>query len=207
MSKTIVLDFDDFSVLNNRWDLLLRLKESYPNLKLSMFTIPYDYVYENDVSARIMRKESVKELKKHLDWVELIPHGLTHMPREFEKCGYDLMKMTLKAIDEAFKRDDLPYVKGFKPPYWLWNAEVVRALDDEGWWSAVNLYAEDNLFTKKFYKYSHSIDSPYWESTNEVLKLHGHITPDNKNGIERCFVNLFNMPVGSEFKFASEMLE
>ena len=201
----ICLDFDDFSVLNNRLDLLLRLKETYPKLKVSLFTIPYDYAFESKVAGRILRKRTLKAIKKELDWLELIPHGLVHMPREFEKADRKTMEMVLPAIDEAFKRDDLPYVKGFKAPFWLWNQDVIDVLDEEGWWGAVDP-KQKMLKTKKYYEYSHGIDEPYMESTNKVLKLHGHITP-TKNGIEKCFVNLFKMPADAEFKFASEMVE
>jgi len=204
--KTIVLDFDDWSVLNNRLDLLLRLKESYPNLKVSLFTIPHDTAYEADVSGRLMREETLKAIKRQLHWLEIIPHGLIHMPKEFEKCDYDTMKLTIRAIDEQFKKDGIPYVKGFKAPFWLWNAEVVRALDDEGWWGAVDP-KQNMLKTKRYYSYSHGIDEWFSKSTLDVLKLHGHITNGSKNSIEKCFVNLFHIPADAEFKFASELLD
>ena len=205
--KQIVLDFDDFSVLNNRLDLLMQLKASYPTLKVSMFTIPCDIAYEQDVSARIMRVKTLEAVKKQLDWIEIIPHGLIHMPREFEKCDYDTMKICMKAIDEAFKKDGLPYVKGFKAPYWLWNKEVVRALDDEGWWGAVDRNNLKMEMPKRFFVYNYTIDEPFFLAKNvDLMKLHGHITPE-KNNIERCFVNLFRMPNDVEFKFASECVE
>lgn len=201
------LDFDDFSVLNNRLDLLLRLKESYPNLKVSLFTIPYDLPFETDVSAKLLRDKTLKELKKHLDWLELIPHGIIHMPKEFEQCTYDTMKNYIfDAIDEAFRKDGLPYVKGFKAPYWLWNKHVVKALDEEGWWGAIDRN-QDMISTKRFYKYTHSIAEPFFKAKEQtVMKLHGHITPED-NGIERCFFNLFKMDTDAEFKFASELVE
>ena len=203
----VCLDFDDWSVLNNRLDLLLKLKESYPHLKVSMFTIPCDIAYEQDVSARILREKTLKEVKKHLNWIEVIPHGLIHMPREFEKCDYETMKLSMKAIDEAFKKDGIPYVKGFKAPFWLWNPEVVRALDDEGWWGAVDRQQVHMVCTKKYFVYNYKIDEPFFLAKNiPILKLHGHITPE-KNNIERCFVNLFRMPQDAEFVFASECLE
>lgn len=207
--KTISLDFDDFSILNNRLDLLLRLKESYPKLKVSLFTIPFDPTYENEVSGKIMRKKTLKAIKEQLDWIELIPHGLIHLPREFEKCDYKTMReLVIPAIDEAFKKDDLPYVKGFKPPYWLWNKDVIRALDDEGWWGAIDKrHEQDDPTTKKVFAYTHGIDEMFAKSRLETWKLHGHITPDNKNWIEKCFVNLFTMPTDAEFKFASELVE
>jgi hypothetical protein len=201
-------DFDDFSVLNNRLDLLLRLRESYPNIKISLFTIPLDIVYERDVTAKLLREKTLEKIKENLDWLELIPHGLLHMPREFEKCTYDTMKNYIfPAIKEAFDKDGLPYVKGFKAPYWLWNADVVKALDEEGWWGAIDP-KQEMIKTKRFYKYSHSIDEPFSKAVGvDVIKLHGHITNASSNGIERCLFNLFKMNPKAEFKFASEMLE
>jgi len=207
--KTICLDFDDFSVLNNRMDLLLRLRESYPKLKVSLFTIPCDYVYEGDLNASLLRKDTLAMIKENLDWIELIPHGLLHTPREFEKCTYETMKLSMEAIDEQFKKDGLPYVKGFKAPYWLWNEDVVRALNDSGWWGAIDrkgmLYGK--AVPDRYYRYTHGIDEWFSESNLHVLKLHGHITNASENGIERCFTNLFRMPTDAEFNFASELLE
>jgi hypothetical protein len=203
----VCLEFDDFSVLNNRLDLLLKLKESYPKMKITMFTIPCDVAYEQDVSARIMREKTLALVKKQLDWLEIVPHGLVHMPREFEKCDYDTMKLSMKAIDEAFSKDGIPYVKGFKAPFWLWNNDVVRALNDEGWWGAVDRQQQWMPCTKRYYVYNYKIDEPYFLAKGvDILKLHGHITPAD-NGIERCFVNLFKIPTDAKFVFASECLE
>jgi hypothetical protein len=203
-----VLDFDDFSVLNNRLDLLLRLKEAYPKLKVSLFTIPYDAAYEFDVSAKIMRDKTLEEIHKHLDWMEIIPHGLTHFAREFEKCDYATMKEVMKAIDVQFKKDGLPYQKGFKAPYWLWNKDVVKCLDDEGWWGAIDMINNKEPIPKRYYRFNHSIDSPFSKSRGfDLMKLHGHITGNSKNSIDRCFTNLFKMDTDAEFKFASECLE
>ncbi len=205
--KTIALDFDDFSVLNNRLDLLLLLKESYPKLKVTLFTIPYDYQHEQDVAGRIMREKTLEAIKKQLDWLEIVPHGLVHMPREFERCDYETMrKKVIPSIDECFKKDGLPYVKGFKPPYWLWNGEVIRALNDEGWWGAVDRIRVNEPKTKKYYVYSHKISEPFPESTLDVWKLHGHISPPEVNNLERCLSLLFKMPADADFKFASELL-
>ena len=207
--KQICLDFDDWSVLNNRMDLLLRLRESYPKLKVSLFTIPCDYVYEGHLNASLLRKDTLAMIKKNLDWIEIIPHGLLHTNKEFEKCTYETMiENVLPAIDETFKKDGLPYVKGFKAPYWLWNKEVVMALNDSGWWGAIDRKgAYGDMVPERYYRYTHGIDEWFSESNLPVLKLHGHITGASNNGIERCFANLFRMPTDAEFKFASELLE
>lgn len=202
----IVLDFDDFSVLGNRFDLLLRLKEHYPNLKLSLFTIPYDYIRETSKES-IIRDKFLATLHDNLDWMELIPHGLMHIPREFENCDKETMQMTLKAIDEVFKKDGLPYVKGFKAPYWLWNEEVVSVLDENGWWGAVDRNQPKMVHPKRFYRYSHSIDETFWDDEVEVLKLHGHMFEPDANNLEDNFLNLMKMPHDAQFVFASELVE
>ena len=110
--KTISLDLDDFSILNNRMDLLMQLKESYPKLKVSLFTIPYDFAYETLPEGQILRDKTLAMIKTQLDWIELIPHGLVHFPKEFEKCDYKTMKLKVfPAIEEAFKKDGLSGLK------------------------------------------------------------------------------------------------
>ncbi len=199
---------DDWSVLNNRLDLLLTLREAYPKLKVTLFAIPYDYTYEQDVAGRIMREKTLAAIKEHLDWMEIVPHGLIHLPREFEKCDYETMKKyVLPSIEEMFKKDGLPYVKGFKAPYWLWNEEVVKVLDEEGWWGAVDRESLSLVKPKKFYVYTHKIDEPFSTSTLDLWKLHGHISPPERNNLERCLANLYKMPADAEFKFASELVE
>jgi predicted deacetylase len=172
-----------------------------------MFTIPCDFVFEGNREANLMRKETLALVKKQLDWIELIPHGLLHTKDEFKNCDYKtMMDYVFPAIDETFKKDGLPYVKGFKAPYWLWNKDVVKALNDKGWWGAIDRKGW-MLRPKKVYVYTHSIDEWFSESNLPVIKLHGHITGMMDNGIEKCFTNLFRMPPDAEFKFASEMVE
>jgi len=197
----ISLDIDDGSLLRNRYDLLLQLKEHYPELKVSLFYIPYDYEAEM-TQLSLQRKNKLKLLKENLDWIELIPHGLMHIPNEFEKADRKAMELSLQAIDEAFKKDDLPYVKGFKPPFWLWNQEVVDVLDENGWWGAVDKNNPKMIKTKKYYEYTHSIYKPIPESGD--ISLHSHMTPPSLNDIGSCFVNLMKIPHNQEWCFASE---
>lgn len=201
----ISLDFDDFSVLRSRMDLFERLKEHYPNLKVSMFTIPFDYEYETS-NLRIMRSQTLERIKKNLDWIQIIPHGLSHIPREFEKADRKTMEMSLQAIDEAFNKDGLPYEKGFKAPYWLWNQDVVDVLNENGWWGATDPNQPSMLKTKRYFEYSHSIDTPFWQSKNDIWKLHGHMTPPSSNNIEDCFLNLMKIPHDAEFHFVTDFI-
>lgn len=202
----VVLDFDDFSVLRSRPDLLRLLKDHYPKLKISMFTIPFDYEYEMS-DLRLMRDSALKFIHNNLDWIQIIPHGLSHIPREFENCDKETMRMTLKAIDEAFKKDGLPYVKGFKAPYWLWNKDVCEVLDENGWFGAIDPNQPSMAKTKVFYEYEYSIDTPFWESKDKILKLHGHMTLPSKNNLEDCLLNLFKLPNDAEFEYVTDHLK
>lgn len=203
----VSLDIDDPSVLHSGLDYWLKLKEHYPDFKVSLFWIPFDP--HTEVSQlRLMRDEKIKELKDNLDWIQLIPHGLNHIPREFEKCDYHTMKdLVLPAIRECFDRDGLPFEKGFKAPYWLWNEEVIRALDDAGWWSATDRNDPKMLKTKRNYTYTHSIDEPFWLSTNDTLNLHGHLDGVSSNDMEKCFLNLLKLPTDVEWRFVTDFIE
>ena len=202
----VVLDIDDFSVLRSRMDLLLQIKEHYPGFKVSMFAIPVDYEYETS-QLRLQRDKALQSIHDNLDWIQIIPHGLTHMPREFENADRQTMQMALAAIDEAFKHDNLPYVGGFKAPYWLWNQDVVDVLDDLGWWGAQDRNQPGNIRTKRFYEYTHSIDEPFWNERTDLLKLHGHISLPSANNLEDCLLNIFKLPSDTEFCFVTDFIE
>jgi len=205
--KTVSLDLDDFSVLNNRMDLLLEIKDHYPDFKVSLFTIPFDYRVETNPQAITLRDKSLKLIKENLDWMEIIPHGLTHMQEEMKNCDYYTFRdLVLPSIGEAFKKDGLPFVKGFKAPYWLWNEDVIRSLDEAKWWGASDRNQPDMLRTKLNYTYTHSLDEPFYESTNEVLNLHGHIDGTSSNDLENCLLSVLKLR-DVEWKFASEFVK
>ncbi len=205
--KHVALSVDDFSVLNNRMDLLLKIKEHYPNFKISLFTIPYDAKLEMNESNKLFREKALKLIKENLDWMQLIPHGLTHMQREMETVDYyGFRDLVLPAIDEAFKKDGLPYEKGFKAPYWLWNKGVIRALNESGWWGATDRNQPDMDKADKNYVYSHSLEESFWESTLDTLKLHGHVDGVSANDLEFCFLNIFKLPVDTEWHFVTDYI-
>lgn len=205
--KTYSLDLDDASVLNTRLDLLKDIKEHYPNFKVSLFWIPLDPKYEM-TTQRMYRDKQLAQLKENLDWIELIPHGLTHREREFEHCDYYTFRdAVIPAIEEQMGKDGLPYKKGFKAPYWLWNKDVVRALDEKEWFGATDKNQKEMLQTKKNYIYTHSLEEAFWQSTNETINLHGHVDGVSRNDLERCFLNIFKIPEDAEWKFASEFVK
>jgi len=206
MNKKVCLDIDDGSVLRTRYDLLDKLKEHFPKLKVTLFWIPWDFEYETS-KFRIQREELLERIKANLDWIQLVPHGLMHIEKEFLNVDRQLMKDSLKAIDEAMKKDGLPYEKGFKAPYWLWNQSVVDVLDEKGWWGATDRNQPQMLKTKKNYIYTHSIEEPFYLSNSDELALHAHMRAPSINNIEDQFLNLIKMDPEYEFVYASEFVK
>lgn len=189
-------------------DLLQKIKEHYPDFKVSLFAIPVHADLEVGFQHRLLRSESLEKIKANLDWLQLIPHGITHLPREFEKVSYyEMRDLMLPAIDEAFRRDGLPYEKGFCAPYWLWNEGVVKALDEAGWFGAIDRNQPAMLKTRRSYTYSHSLEEPFWLSTNETIKLHGHIDGRSLNDLEGCFLNLFKLPSDVQWKYITDFID
>lgn len=206
---TISLDLHDFSILRNRFDLLLTLKEHYPEMKVSLFTIPYDYAYEM-AELRVIKDDALNKILVNKDWLEFIPHGITHMPEEFVKADSEVMESYIENIIPEMVKSGLPedrIVKGFCAPQWLWNPEVVSALNKHGWWGAVDRNQPQMARPNKYYVYTHSINEPFWLSKQKLIKLHGHISLPSENNLEENLLKLLKMPQKANWKFASELTE
>lgn len=196
------LDLHDFSVVHNRLLWLLTLKKQFPDFKVSLFTVPKDK--PEDWGPYTIRNEYLDELKKNLDWIQIIPHGLSHERTEFSKKSVEGFKQSMKDIEQAFNADGLPYEKGFCAPHWRWSKGVVEALNENGWWGAVDRRQPEMLKPDKFYQYEYCLDEewPY----DKDLKLHGHIfgTP---NDLGKNFDKLMALPSDTEWCFVTDFLE
>jgi hypothetical protein len=194
----------DFSVVNNRLLWLLTLKDYFPELKVSLFTIPVDE--KRGWGPYLIRGEFLKELKKNLDWIQLIPHGLTHEGHEVVKIDHAHFKHeTVPAIERAFREDGLPFERGFCAPHWRWTEDIVKALDDLEWWGAIDRNMKMPR-PARFYQYNYLLNEPFWESDLDLLKLHGHIY-GTKNDVGKCFDNLLKLPADVEWCFVTDVLE
>jgi hypothetical protein len=200
------LDLHDATISNNGIYLLKQIKEHYPKFKVSLFFVPVDKISETIAQARMQKAANIQLIKDNLDWIELLPHGLMHIPREFENCDRHTMKMVFQSIDEAFTSYGLPYKKIFCAPYWLWNQDVVDVLDENGWAGASDRNQPNMLKTKKNYTYDYSISEPFEKADDEIIKLHGHIDGESENDLERCFLKLFQCNRKADWKFVSELL-
>lgn len=199
----VSLDLHDWSVLNNRLDLLWRLREHYPDFRVSLFAVPDDIKHKSG-----SRHEALIRIKECLDWIQIIPHGFRHNSAEARKWDYEqFMDEIIPGVKEAFDRDGLPFEKGFCAPHWTWSDDVVRALDALGWWGAISPKREDLPSTKKFYIYTHSLDEPFLQSNRDVIKLHGHIHPLCKDDLEKNFDNLLKLPKDISWHFVTDFIE
>lgn len=194
----VILDLHDFSVVNNRLGVLYSLKNYFNDFKISLFTVPVDTIA--DWGAYLLREEYLKEIKKNLDWIEIIPHGFYHNGRECRNWDYYLTKRALDRVEKIFKDEGLPYAKGFCAPHWVWNEAVVKALDDRGWFGAVYKH-ESYPYPKKFYAFNYRIDEDF--PLDRDIKLHGHVY-GTKNDVDKCLGNILRLPKDTKFHFVSE---
>lgn len=197
----VCLDLHDFSVIYPRIDLLMELKRLFPRFKVSLFTIPFD---ESSDWGPALIKEDFLEILRSWDWVEFIPHGVRHEGSEMLGRNYRRFRyVDLPFIREYFDRNKLRYVEGFCAPHWRWNDSVVKVLDDEGWWGAVD--RDKNMpCPKRYYRYNCLLNEEF--PSVDVLKLHGHLH-GTKNDLGRCFGNLLRLPESTEWLLATELLE
>lgn len=204
--KTVVLDIDDWSLEVNGFEYLFKLKALYPKLKVSLFTIPFDYEHYKSMFD-YQRDEVLKTLKENSDWIEIIPHGLTHKQSEFLHANYNAVKVALHAVDEIFKKQGIKYVKGFKAPFWEYSQGVIDVLDEMGWFMAIDRNHPHHGKTKKYYEYTHGIEEEFWRYKDmPVWRLHGHMTPPSANNLDACMVNLSHIPEDATFDFVSNHL-
>ncbi len=195
----MTLDLHDFSIVNNRLDLLKALKDYFDDFRVSLFTVPVDE--SRDWGAYQSRKELVKEIRE-IEWIQLIPHGYMHLGSEMRNADYRFFKeITLPGIKEAFERDGLKYEKGFCAPHWRWSDGVVKALDEEGWWGAVDPRQPGMLKTKRYYVYDNAIDD-----IKSGTKLHGHVY-GTRNDLGLCMKNLLKLPKDTKWEFITDYIQ
>jgi len=192
----VSLDLHDWSVVNNRLDLLYKLKEHFDDFRISLFTVPLDE--KQDWGAYLIRDQLLAEVKKNLSWMQIIPHGFSHHGRE------ELIRTDFYMIEETLDRDGLPFERGYCAPHWAWDGIMVDTLNNMGWWGAIH---PDKVMARpdKFYRFSHSIDEPFWETTGD-LKLHGHVY-GTRNDLGLCMDNLLKLPKDTDWHYVTDFLE
>jgi len=129
-----VVDFDDFSILNNRLGRLDTLKHQIPELKVTLFTVPFpanDREFPGRTPTALEAETWLRWVKSTRPWVELALHGWHHSALE---CVEWTRQQTVNALIWA-EQSGL-FVKGFKAPYWTTSYGLYAGLMERGWWIA-----------------------------------------------------------------------
>jgi len=170
-----IVDFDDFQQNSNGLHLLYQIKAETPEFKATLFTIP------------ALCSENFLNLVRKLDWLDLCPHGWTHMTStECKEWSYEESKQYLGKI-KPYK-----FSRVFKAPGWQISDGMYRALLEEGYTVADQAY--NNERRPKGLK-AYLLDSPD--------KHHYHIKNVCGNGLKECFNEILNLK--GEFKFIKEL--
>lgn len=124
----IAITTDDLCPSNIKmWDIFDQLKEKFPHLKVTAFTIPrFKNLDSEDISLQGFYQLFKNWFYKRKDWVEIGLHGLTHgHPPEFlrhEEYQKNHIKQSLNKL-ESF----LPHHIGLRPPGFKYNEFTIRA--------------------------------------------------------------------------------
>lgn len=200
--KTISLEMDDFQPRNHRFDILDKLRERYPDFKITMYTIPWDIRYETEKGGLPIDREEFKSwvnVVRHAvedGWMEIAIHGLTHAPREFENMTARLAGAKIMFAEEMFKKAKIPFVKIFKAPQWLLSDEAKNQIIGMGY-----KVVEDGY-------YNWNVRDEFPVELDNIIG-HGHIQNGDgcNNGIEESLIRLVQVPKDYKWQFVSEAIK
>jgi hypothetical protein len=191
----ITLTLHDFSKYNTRFDLLDRLKDLYPNFKVTMFTIPDDFKHKDNINE-------LNGIRQRLEWIQIVPHGLKHNSSEAKRWTYEQFRyVVIPEIDKIFKREGLPYQRGFVSPHWDTCKDVAQVLTDLDWFQAISPKRKDQPHAKRFYIHDYTINEDF--PLDRDLKLQGHLNSTSPDNLELCFNNLTRLPKETQWCFVS----
>jgi len=193
-------DFDDFGPLNHRFDLLDELRLRYPKFKVTMFTIPWDIRLNPADKGTPITLEKFKpwvdEVRQGVKagWLDICLHGLTHLPAEFNKFGYDEARQRIIAAEKMFDFCKIPLTKMFKAPYWLISDKAKLAVKDMGYTLVEDGYYNFNLANN-------------WPIDAKTVIMHGHVQDVCGNGMEESLSKIMKAPRNAKWVFLKEMYE
>lgn len=197
--KIIALEADDFNPKNHRFDILEKLRDRFPNFKITVFTVAWDIRYDTETGGLPVSREEFKSwvniVRHAIDegWLEVAVHGLTHAPHEFYDLKPDLAVAKVKFAQKMLEDAKIPYVKIFKAPFWELKENGKKAIEKEGF-----RVVEDGY-------YNWNIKDEFPVELDKVIG-HGHIQDVVGNGLSESLIRLMQIPDDYEWKFISEVL-
>jgi hypothetical protein len=203
----VVLEWDDFSPINHQFTYLEKLREHYPNIKFSMFAIPWEIRFGGNGGHPITEDRYtpwVDAVKQCSDWIELELHGFTHAPMEFAEISEDGAYKRITVGEKMFANRGLKLNKIFKAPFWALSKEGRAAITKMGY-----VIVDDG-----YYNWNLSDPCPFTPEqilNDEGLIIgHGHMTNDGcNNSIDDVAVlsRIMKLPPDTEFIFLSETIK
>lgn len=205
--KKIIFDVDDFSNCKPGIEIILKIKEHYPNFKITCFSPSFNDTdaYDKNKIPKQLKKWS-KLLEIFDDWIEICPHGLLHTEHEME-CSYKEATDIIKSCENIFNKLGIKFKKIWKSPYWQTSLDAYKALKDLGYVVAVDKNETVPLIDGlQYYQYNKCISTPFNE-TEDIIKAHGHVAGKYINDISLCVDNIMTMPQDAEFLTISEYIK
>ena len=197
----VAIEYDDFSAVNHNLGLLEKIREHFPNFKVTLFTVPWDMQFARNMQEGAALtldkyKPFVKAVRESGDWMEIALHGLFHIPLEFaelsEDAAYKRLIIGVKMFDNLKIKN---FTKIFKAPMWEISPEAKQAAENMGF-----IVVED-----EYYNWNLASDKPHGDAVEPYI-MHGHIQNVEENGMEETFHRIMKLPTDTEFMFLSEVL-
>jgi len=110
-----VMDVDDLSCTLPGMEYLQKMKEHFPEFKITCFTPAFNLkVFTKQVS--IEKFKEWQKMVRDTEWIEVAPHGFAHIQREFLETDKKVLTNMIKAIENIFHQADIDFIKVFKAP-------------------------------------------------------------------------------------------
>lgn len=190
----IAIDFDDFSPKNTNFSLLEKLREHYPDFKVTMFAVAWDIRFGDTTPiTQPQWYPYVKAVKESSDWLTIAIHGLTHAPMEFAEVSYKEAWERITVAEKMHQNRGIKYTKIFKAPQWEISPEGEKAARDLGF----------TVLHDHYYNWNLADEMP---KDKGLLIAHGHVQNVCGNGIEESMDKLMALPEDVEFITLEEAL-
>lgn len=197
----ICIDIDDYHSFP-RWDcsdILLKLISDFPGIKITLFVTPYMNRYSIMDYPRAIDRVKNMVLNKN---IEIFLHGYTHIrfiKGEFGALPKFIIKKKILNAMSILEKVYIPFKKGFKFPWQIYNKAGLRVLEELGFilfskkyengfegrqviWSNYKDVKKRYIQTKE-YVYG----KPQDISPNDIIYYHGHAQDFGNNGIRESY--------------------
>lgn len=184
--QNIVFTLDDFAVDNHNLDLLLKIKEQSPKMKVTLFAIPTR-----------CPPWWLRELKEKYPWMEFAMHGWYHFTdRGSQEADQWTKEDALKRINQLEDEFGDLFVKGFKAPGWQMCPATYEALKEKGYW----------VMDGEWLKHLRPEGFTNYYETQHLWEVNGHVQRTPYNGLIDIIEAKNPFTKDSDFYFVSEMV-